>query len=229
MTTGFDEPYGLLNNYPSFKVLKRDEQLPIMFKILSTTFFIPLLTLLLLTICHAEPVSTKVPDKLVEQCGACHGMDGNSNSTAIPSIAGINENYFEFTIEEYKNGNRKSDLMKSLAVNLSADQIGKLANYYAKQTFKPKEQKFDKGLAQKGKELHEKYCAKCHDINDRSDPNNYGLLVGQGIPYLRSAVKEYLDGTRKVNPIMLAKLKRVQNEVGEKGFEQLVNFYASVQ
>jgi len=200
-----------------------------MFKILSTAFLLVSLTLLQSPVSHADSPLPENPDKLVTQCGACHGIDGNSKNNTIPSIAGINENYFKYAIEAYKNGNRQSDLMKRFVANLSAEEINQLAKYYGKQTFKINEQTFDEGLAQKGKVLHDKYCAKCHDNNGYVDPYNYGILAGQGIPYLRTAIKEYLDGTRKVNPIMLAKLKRVQNEAGEAGFEQLVNFYASIK
>jgi len=168
-------------------------------------------------------------DRLVAQCAACHGMDGNSNNNSIPSFAGINENYFKYAIEEYKNGNRNSPLMKNFADNLSPEEIDKLAKYYEKQTYKPIEQPFDQELAQKGKVLHDKYCAKCHDNNGYVDPHNFGILAGQGIPYLKSAIKEYLDGTRKANPIMTIKLRRVQNDAGEAGLDQLVNFYASVK
>jgi sulfide dehydrogenase cytochrome subunit len=199
-------------------------------KNLSIALLIASLTVGSVSTGHAQSGhSGEVLDQLVTQCGACHGMDGNSTSPAIPSIAGINENYFKYAIEEYRNGNRKSDLMKGFVNTLSAQEIDKLAKYYEKQTYKSKQQAFDEALAKKGKVLHDKYCAKCHDNNGYVDPYSYGILAGQGIPYLQSAIKDYLNGTRKANSIMLAKLKRVQNEVGEKGFEQLVQFYASVK
>ena len=156
-------------------------------------------------------------------------MDGNSNNEAMPSFAGISENYFKYAVEAYKNGNRKSDLMKSFIANLSPEDIDRLAQYYSKQTYKSQAQPYDEGLARKGKVLHEKYCAKCHDNNGYVDANSFGILAGQGIPYLRTAIKEYLEGVRRVNPIMITKLKRVQNQSGDAGFEQLVNFYASVK
>ena len=159
---------------------------------------------------------------MVKQCAMCHGQDGNSKTSAFPSFGGISQKYFKYTMDAYKNGGRKSDMMKRFVENLTAQDIDLLAEYFSQQSFKPADQQFDPQLAQKGQELHNKYCAKCHDNDGRVDPNNYGILAGQ-------VIKEYLGGTRRVNPMMVKKLKRVQNEVGSEGFEQLVNFYASVQ
>jgi sulfide dehydrogenase cytochrome subunit len=200
-----------------------------MHKILHTWFFIVSLTLLSLSASRAETDLPEDVNKLVKTCSMCHGMDGNSKSKTIPSFAGINENYFKYTMDAYKNGGRKSDMMKRFVDNLSADDIGKLAKYYVNQTFVVSAQEFDESLAQKGKILHNKYCAKCHDNDGHVDPYNYGILGGQWMPYLQLVIKEYLEGNRRVNPMMVTKLKRVQNEVGPEGFEQLVHFYASVK
>lgn len=201
----------------------------IMFKTLSTTFLVASLSLSLSPASHAESDSPEKLDNLVKQCGACHGMDGNSKSNTIPSFAGINENYFKYTIEAYKNGNRKSDLMKRFADNLSAEDVDQLAKYYVRQTYKISEQTFDENLAQKGRGVHDKYCVKCHGNNGHVDPHNYGILAGQWMPYLQLSIKEYLEGTRKVDPVMVTKLKRVKTEVGDQGIEQLIHFYASIK
>lgn len=181
-----------------------------------------LLTLSLIPIAFAEDT-----EKLVKQCAMCHGKDGNSKSQTIPSFGGISKRYFKHTMDAYKNGGRKSDMMKRFVDNLTAEDIDKLAGHYETQTFKSAEQEFDAGLAEKGRVLHEKYCIKCHDNNGRVDKYNYGILAGQWMPYLKLTIKEYLEGTRRVNPMMVTKLKRVQEEAGEQGFEQLIHFYAS--
>lgn len=200
-----------------------------MYKILSASYLTASLAFFPPLSCYGDSITTDVLSSVVAQCSSCHGMDGNSNNNSIPSIAGINEKYFKFALEAYKIGNRKSDVMKNFAENLSSEDIDKLAKYYEKQIFKSSDQTFDESLALKGKVLHDKYCNKCHDNNGRVDPYNFGILAGQGIPYLRAAIKEYLDGSRKANSIMLAKLKRVQSEAGDSGVEQLVNFYASIK
>lgn len=176
-----------------------------------------------------NPTFAQDVEALVKQCAMCHGKDGNSKSSTIPSFGGSSAKYFKYTIDAYKNGGRKSDMMKRFVDNLSAEDVDKLAEYYAQQTFISAEQEFDPQLAEKGHKLHNTYCAKCHDNYGRVDPHNYGILAGQWMPYLKLSIKEYLEGTRRVNPMMVQKLKRVNNEVGEEGFEQLVHFYASVK
>jgi sulfide dehydrogenase cytochrome subunit len=178
---------------------------------------------------YTQTAGPETIDKLTSQCAGCHGTGGNSTIKTIPSIAGISENYFKYVMQEYKNGSRKSAVMNNFAVELSEEDIDRLATYYARQTFKSRNQAFDKDLAKKGKAIHEKYCAKCHDNIRSPDQYSYGILAGQWIPYLRQAIKEYLNGTRKTNPMMKIKLNRVKTEIGDKGFEQLVNFYASVE
>lgn len=168
-------------------------------------------------------------ETLVKQCAMCHGQDGNSKSSTIPSFAGSSEKYFKYTMDAYKNGGRKSEMMKRFVAGLTAEDIDKLAAYYVQQPFKAAAQEFDPKLAQQGQAIHNQYCAKCHDNNGKVDPHNYGILSGQWIPYLKLAIKEYLEGTRRVNPMMVIKLKRVLNEVGEQGVEQLIHFYASAK
>ena len=190
------------------------------------------INLVLLTIAamsFASSVLAAELDDLIKQCAMCHGMDGNSRLPSMPSFGGSSEKYFKYTMDAYKNGGRKSDLMKQFADNLTTEDIDKLANYYARQEYKSANQKFDSQLAQKGQELHNKYCAKCHDNNGRVDPHNYGILAGQGMAYLQLTLKEYSQGTRRVNPMMVKKLQRVESEVGPDGFTQLVHFYASVK
>lgn len=172
--------------------------------------------------------ATDVQD-LVKQCAMCHGEDGISKAAAFPSFGGASRKYFKHTMDAYRNGGRKSDLMKQFVMNLSPEDIDKLAEHYAKQQYKPAEQTFDPQLASKGQQLHDTYCAKCHDNNGRPDPHNYGILAGQWMPYLSQVIKEYLEGNRRVNPMMVKKLQRVKAEVGPEGFEQLVHFYASVK
>ena len=175
-----------------------------------------------------DPVNDNTSD-LIKQCSICHGMDGNSSMNTIPSIAGINPGYFNYSMETYKNGNRKSIAMKTFADKLSENDSIELAKYYAKQSYKPADQSLDKKLVSKGKMIHDKYCAKCHDNNGYPDPYSYGILAGQWKAYLQQVIKEYLDGSRKTVPMMLLKLNRVKNEIGDNGFEQLINFYASVK
>lgn len=168
-------------------------------------------------------------EQLTEKCAMCHGADGNSPNSGIPSIAGITPEYFKHTMDAYKNNGRQSDLMKNFVHTLTKDDIDKLAGFYSQQTFNPRQQQFDPAMAEKGKQLHNKYCEKCHENAGRISENNYGILAGQWMPYLRQAIQDYLDKKRRVNPMMITKLEKLQQAAGKEGIEQLLNYYASQQ
>ena len=90
-------------------------------------------------------------------------------------------------------------------------------------------QEFDAEKAKQGQVLHNKYCIKCHENNGKISVNNYGILAGQGIAYLRQALQDYLDKKRRVNPMMITKLQKLIDAEGQEGIDKLVNFYASVK
>ena len=65
------------------------------------------------------------------QCQACHGLDGISKLPEAPHIAGQPERYLVKSLEEYRSGARKNDLMTLVVQNLGDQDIADLAAYYA--------------------------------------------------------------------------------------------------
>jgi sulfide dehydrogenase cytochrome subunit len=194
------------------------------FKLLKTSVIVAVLTCMLPASVSAEDI-----EEVKKKCGMCHGSDGNSPNSSIPSIAGMTKEFFAHTLDAYQNNGRPSDLMKPYVHNLSAEDISKLAEFYANQTFKPVKQEFDPERAKLGKILHDKYCEKCHENAGRITENNYGFLAGQWMPYLRQAIQDYLDKKRRVAPMMVTKLEKLKEEAGKEGLEDLLHYYASLQ
>ena len=87
--------------------------------------FIFLSTLLILISCKAFSNNLALP------CYGCHGPEGNSSNGSIPSIAGLNKNYFIQTFKEYKNKTRENYLMHIIAKGYSEIQIEKLAIFFS--------------------------------------------------------------------------------------------------
>ncbi len=71
------------------------------------------------------------PPKVTQLCVSCHGKDGVGVTGAYPNLAGQHENYLEQALEEYKNGERKNAIMSTFVVNLTAQDIAEVAQYYA--------------------------------------------------------------------------------------------------
>jgi cytochrome c553 len=65
------------------------------------------------------------------QCQACHGLDGISKLPEAPHLAGQPERYLVKSLEEYRSGARKNDLMTLVVQNLGDQDIADLAAYYA--------------------------------------------------------------------------------------------------
>src|SRR5882672_1236041 len=69
--------------------------------------------------------------KVEAVCSACHGINGVSVADAIPNLAGQKAAYREVQLKALKDGSRKNPVMGAMAAQLSADDIGNVAAYFA--------------------------------------------------------------------------------------------------
>lgn len=69
--------------------------------------------------------------KKAAQCQTCHGMDGMSKMPDAPNLAGQNPIYLARTLNDYKTGARKNEMMSVIIGPLSAEDINDLAAYYS--------------------------------------------------------------------------------------------------
>jgi cytochrome c553 len=74
----------------------------------------------------AEPRSSPV-----EACAMCHGVDGIAPDSEVPHLAGQNERYLFNQMIAFKSGKRVHKEMRYMARNMSTEEIGALAAYYA--------------------------------------------------------------------------------------------------
>ncbi len=66
-------------------------------------------------------------------CAACHGVDGNSPSTAFPILAGQYADYLVRAMEDYAIGKRSNPIMAPMAATLSDQDREDLAAYFSSQ------------------------------------------------------------------------------------------------
>lgn len=66
-------------------------------------------------------------------CANCHGTDGKSTNTAIPSLAGRDRGYLEQTLKAYKAGTKTGTIMPQLAKGYTDEEIAVLADFFSKQ------------------------------------------------------------------------------------------------
>jgi sulfide dehydrogenase cytochrome subunit len=178
-------------------------------------------------------------DSVVQDCNGCHGDDGVSQWTDVPTIAGVPEFVHSdalyifrdearpCTETEYKQGDtsRPATTMCAITADLSDDMIDELAAYYAGKTFVPAKQDFDAALAEAGKAIHEAECDRCHSEGGSNPEDEAGILAGQWMGYLTDTFAEYRAGERE----QPAKMEEKLNALSDDDVKALVNFYASQQ
>jgi cytochrome c553 len=142
-------------------------------------------------------------------CAACHNADGNSVITANPRLAGQHPAYLAKQLREFQSGRRANPVMAPMAAMLTADDINKVAAYFAAQ--KPKwgnakengpgslgEKIYRGGVASKGVPA----CAACHGPNGAGIPIQFPRLAGQHAEYTVNQLKAFRSGERANAPMM---------------------------
>lgn len=178
-------------------------------------------------------------NQLVENCFGCHGKDGVSTYSEIPTIAGYSAYYITESMAIYKDKERpcaeteyqegkdkgsKSDMCK-IAKNLSEAEIEAIAEFFANKPFVRAKQTFDAGKASKGKNIHKTSCSKCHEDGGSSADDDAGILAGQWMPYLQETFREYAAETRAQPKKMKVKMEKLD----DAEVESLIHYYASFQ
>jgi sulfide dehydrogenase cytochrome subunit len=167
---------------------------------------------------------------LAENCAGCHGTDGASGGPAIPSIGGMNGEYFVELMKGYKNDEVYGTIMNRLAKGYSDEEIALMGTFFAGQKFVAAKQKHDEGKVKDGKKLHEKYCEKCHSEGGKVlEEEEYYILAGQWTPYLQYAMADFLQERREMPKKMRSKVENLMQKEGDKGLEALFAYYASQQ
>jgi sulfide dehydrogenase cytochrome subunit len=178
-------------------------------------------------------------DAMVQDCNGCHGDDGVSQWTDVPTIAGIDafvhsDALYIFRDEgrpctetEYKQGDtsRPATTMCAVTADMSDDDIEAVAEHYAGLPFVPAKQDFDAALAEAGKAVHDAECDRCHSEGGSNVEDEASIIAGQWIGYLEDTFAEYRAGEREQPKKMEEKL----NALSDDDVKALVHYYASQQ
>lgn len=131
-----------------------------------------------------------------DSCAHCHGTDGNSTSSAYPSLAGQTRQYLYRQIKAFKDGDRKNSMMSPSVGVLSEQDMQELAEYFSGQTLSRSTSKTDAAIVAEGKKLADAaQCAACHQPGYKG-LNEFPRLSRQKYPYLVKQLKDFRDGVR---------------------------------
>lgn len=140
-------------------------------------------------------------ETLAYTCLGCHGIEGYRNaypSFRVPKLGGQKADYIAAALRGYQNGEREHGTMQGQAYSLSDQEIEDLAAYfgsYENETIAAggvEAPAFDKTAT----------CVACHGANGIGVQPTWPTLAGQHEDYLKHALTQYRDGTRK-NALMM--------------------------
>ena len=194
---------------------------------LSLLYGLLLSGILLIITTHITAADTPTASMLANTCAGCHGTNGSSAGPASPTIAGISKSYFVETMQAFKKGERPATIMTRIAKGYSDEEIKLMADFFSKQKFVRYDQPFDAAKARTGKDLHAKYCDKCHENAGRSAEDDAGILAGQWAPYLSFTMQDFTSGARTMEKKMQKKMEELKKSKGDQGVDALIHYYAS--
>ncbi len=143
------------------------------------------------------PAQAQTLTERIEQCGACHGADGNSTMEKIPSLAGQPEFFILNQLILIREGVRPIEAMQDAVKNLKDGDIVAIAAHFNKLIAKPAGDPPDPALVARGSQLSTKLrCTSCHGPTLTGD-QQMPRLAKQRIDYMSAALKEYRDNKRK--------------------------------
>lgn len=178
-------------------------------------------------------------DALMQGCNECHGDDGVSQSSDVPTIAGLAEFVHADALylyadderpcadSKYRHGDtsRPAISMCAIAAELSEDEIDAIAAAYAELPYVKATQEFDAAQAAAGEVLHKEHCDKCHSDAGTNPDDEAGMLGGQQMDYLRNSFTQFMDGSRG----QPKKMKEKMDLLSDADLEALAHYYGSVQ
>lgn len=146
----------------------------------------------------------KAAESIVTQvCAACHAADGNSVAAANPKLAGLNAEYINKQLTNFKSGDRKNAVMGGIVASLSPQDMLNLAAYFSAQQPKPGTAK-DQELALLGQKVFRggvmgagvPACASCHGPQGAGIPVQFPRLAGQHADYIYTQLNNFRVGAR---------------------------------
>jgi len=162
-------------------------------------------------------------------CAACHGAAGNSRSSAMPIIAGLDAAYFRKQIEDYAAGRRLSAEMEPYAKQVRDLGVDDVAAYFASRRREPTPVSSAADAIERGSRAAAQ-CVVCHGRRGQGDAvKGIPSLAGQAPGYLREQMQLFKLDRRSPGDPALAALKALLRTVPDETFADLAAYYSSLR
>ena len=145
-------------------------------------------------LCVACCVQAQAPPERVKVCGTCHGTDGVSSTSGVPSLAGQQRVFLENQLVLIREGLRGTELMQKLMHGVPDKEIVAIAQYYARMTPRPVAlTQEDSALVKRATQAAEKLrCGECH-LKNYGGQNQVPRIAGQREEYLLESMRAFRD------------------------------------
>jgi cytochrome c553 len=135
-------------------------------------------------------------DEKLATCLACHGEKGISETSEVPSLAGMPADFMLIQLFLFRQGTRKVEIMNDLAKDMTDDDLRKFADYFAKLPPPKSSDAADPAIAARAQAVIAKnHCASCHNP-DFSGREQMPRLAAQREDYLLKAMRDYKAAQR---------------------------------
>lgn len=162
-------------------------------------------------------------------CTACHGAAGNSRSSAMPIIAGLDAAYFKKQIADYAAGRRLSPEMEPYAKQILNIGVDDIAAYFASRRREPTPIAAPADAVARGRAAAAQ-CVVCHGPQGQGDVAKLiPSLAGQAAGYLREQMLLFKQDRRSPGDPALAALKALMKTVPDETFGDLAAYYSSLR
>ncbi|MBV2089633.1 MAG: c-type cytochrome [Candidatus Thiodiazotropha sp. (ex Ctena orbiculata)] len=170
----------------------------------------------------AEGVRT--PSMLANTCAGCHGTLGASAGDLMPIIGGMEKEFLQMILLEYKTGERDSTIMGRIAKGYSDAELKAIASFMADQEWVSSPVKTDAKMVAIGQKIHDKQCKTCHEDNGRVQEDEAPRLAGQWPEYTMHYLEWCHSKGKRCAPRKMG--KRVM-KLSKEELKAMAEFYAS--
>jgi cytochrome c553 len=176
----------------------------------------------------AGPFDTPAAAKTIT-CSACHGPQGVSPSTAMPSLAGMWPVYFKKAITDFAEGKRPSTEMEPYAKMVMQMGVDELAMYFSAQPRAPSAIAVDPAAVARG-QVAATSCLECHRQGGTTiGPSIIPDLRGQPPGYLLNQMVLFKENKRSPGDENVTKMKTIMRGIPDAALADLAAYFSSQQ
>jgi cytochrome c553 len=159
----------------------------------------------------AELVSAASIETKAQLCASCHGEHGLPSDPTVPITWGQRPAYIQNELNAYRNGDRESQIMSSIAESLSDAEISQIAEYFGQAKWPVRSDAPPSAPAPDAIAT----CQACHNTDLAGGMGPTGVaprLAGQFSPYLLDAMNAYANGERANSEVMSTLMQSLSPE-----------------